>query len=374
MDTPAEMEQLSKLQFRHAGTEGERVALQRIYDLVGRERGRVEGFVAHLSPEQVVVIHSGLLLVAGLLGIRWPSIATMLCAIITGSLVAEGNGRMSLIRWPMPKGPSYNLVVDEIPEEPLGTVIIATPLDAPRWRRAQRYIRRPLKAVLAAALVVTALNALNAMANPWGVATVGIYTVALVVLAIAIVFGAVMRRRESSSGSDASGPLVALELHRRFLEEPPAQLRVSTVFTGCSYAYQSGMEAYLDQHLAFLPKPVLVMALDEPGRPPLGAATSEGVLWAQHHRPTGPALVERMQWAGVNVLLVDKSGFTDARPALHRDLRALALCGGSGVATEQSIAYAADLAETVIRSYGADLAGVEGSREALARLIPREAS
>ena len=140
------------------------------------------------------------------------------------------------------------------------------------------------------------------------------------------------------------------------------------VFAGCSRAYQGGMKAFLQLHRKTMADPCLVIALEEPGSSPLHAAVSEGSLVVQHHRATGPALVERLGWAGVRLPMVDRGGATNARAALLAGYRALALVGGDDRPSMEDAEHAVDVLETLVRWYGEDLARLPLDREALAEL------
>jgi hypothetical protein len=218
-------------------------------------------------------------------------------------------------------------------------------------------MRRPMKAVVTAAVVMTTLLFLNALAEPWGRPTQGMYLTSLLVLLVTVGLVFVMQRRTSGVDEDPSGPAVLLELTRRFELDPPAHVDLWAVFTGCGHAYQNGMAAFLAMHGKNLPQPVFVLALDDPGRSPVGGVVSEGPLVAQHHRPTGPALVERLRWAGVQIPAIDKAGVTDARAALLAGYRALALSGADDAVSDPiGAARAADVAERVVRWFDADVA------------------
>jgi len=128
------------------------------------------------------------------------------------------------------------------------------------------------------------------------------------------------------------------------------------------------MRHFLSLHRKSLFSPTLVVSVDEPGRIPLMAVTSEGSIVQQDHRPTGPALVERLRWAGVHLSETRKYGATDARAALVAGYRALSLSGGSGEATVDSTTHAADVVETLVRWYAKDVAQVEGDRPELEKL------
>ncbi len=157
---------------------------------------------------------------------------------------------------------------------------------------------------------------------------------------------------------------------RRLQADPPSRLAVWVVFTGCARAHQDGIRAFLSLRGSRMPQPVLVVGLADPARPPLMAVVSEGPLWAQPHRPTGPAIVERLRWAGVRVPAVDRAEPTDARAAMILGYRALAFCGGaSGDATPAAAARCARVVENVARWFGEDLVRVADDRADLGDLV-----
>jgi hypothetical protein len=335
-------------------------------------RSRIEGFVAYTSPGLVIGSHALALFVAGLLGLYWPLIAAVMCVLVTVSLVGEGSGRFSVLRRILPKSASYNLVWRREVEAALGTLVLTAPLDTPRWRpQRPKWMRRPMQLLLAAAVVVTVVITLRALAEPWGRPTQGMYVGSLGVLAVAVGLGAIAHRRAAGVLEDASGPAVLLELIRRFDADPPPALDVWVVFTGCGHAYQNGMHAFLAMRGGRLKEPVLVVALADPGRPPLRAVVSEGPLWAQHHRPTGPALIERLRWAGLDLREIDSPSITDARAAMLWGYRALALSGGKGPPTVEDSVRAVEVAETIGRLYAEDLRRVPDLHPTLRHLLPQ---
>lgn len=346
--------------------------------LPGGVVGRIEGFVAHTAPNLVLGLHDLALLVAGVIGFWFPQVGAIVGAITTLSLLAEGSGHMSLFRWLMPKAASYDFVArrppdarDGVHESPLGTIVFAAPLDAPSWKPMDvPWVRgqRPLRATLAAALVVTAFSTLRSLAEPWGPRTLEIYVIALLILAAGWGLGFLAHRRPGTGRDSGSAAAVQLELIRRFRDAPVPGVDVWFAFTGCAHAYQGGMDAFLQLHAKTLTDPVLVVALSDPGRMPLRAVVAEGQLFPQHHRPTGPALVERLRWAGVIVPPIDLAGATDARAALLRGYRAVGLCGGEGPIAPETASRAADVAETLGRWFGDDLARVAVNRPALEEL------
>ena len=99
---------------------------------------------------------------------------------------------------------------------------------------------------------------------------------------------------------------------------------------------------------------MLVIALDDPGRAPIQAVVSEGALISRPHRPTGPALVERMRWAGHELPAIDLPAETDANAALLAGVRGLGIAGDpddstAGVARAARLTRA-EIEETFRRS------------------------
>ena len=95
---------------------------------------------------------------------------------------------------------------------------------------------------------------------------------------------------------------------------------------------------------------------------------AEGPIVPQVHRPTGPALVERLQWAGVNIPQQRSWRVSDAREAQRRGFRALALAGSRDGANPESTGRAADIVETLMRWYAQDVGQVADDRSALQAL------
>jgi hypothetical protein len=369
------MDALGRVECRYAGTEGEREMLHAVKErLAEGTHARIEGFVAYTSPGLVVGVHAAALLGAGVLGFFHPLVALVLVASVTLSLFAEGSGRLSLLRWVLPKSASYNLVVHNRPADPRGTLVLAAPLDAPGWHpNRPRWIRRPMVWVLGAAVVVNGILALRVLAEPWGNATSGIYVASLLVLAATVALGWMVHRRPGTLTEDASGPAAALELMRRFDASPPEGLEVWTVFTGCTHAYQNGMHAFFAMRDDRMTDPVLVLSLDDPGKAPFGAVVSEGPVRPEHHRPTGPALIERLRWAGLQIPAIDQPEPTNARAALQWGIRALAISGSDGVGDPRTAARAIDIAEIAVRMFASDVAQVAGRSEMIAGILARDA-
>ncbi|MFT7521987.1 MAG: hypothetical protein ACI9MC_004139, partial [Kiritimatiellia bacterium] len=333
---------------------------------------RVEGFVSHTRPERVMATHVALLMVTGVAGVWFPGWAVMVGAVLTASLLGEATGRFALLRRLLLKSASYNLVARDNRVAPLGSVVITTNLDVSRWRRPRRrglrLGERAQQAVFWSALGLTLFMLIRAVGDPFGPATLEIYLAVLAILAVSSLFSVAVLRPAPDGVDDAGGPSVLLELMRRFASDPVPGVEVWLAFTGCGNAYQGGMNHFLDLHSESLREPVLVVALDKPERSPITAVVAEGPVIAQTHRATGPSLVERLRWAGVQLPEIRLFGVTDARAAQVRGVRSLALTGGDAPASAQATLRAADVVEVLVRWYAEDVAQVAGDRPALAEL------
>ena len=120
--------------------------------------------------------------------------------------------------------------------------------------------------------------------------------------------------------------------------------------------------SFLDLHAKTLCEPTLVISLKEPGGRPLVSNSSEGPIVSQYHRPTGPALIERLRWSGANIPQRRSWDISDAREALRRGYRAVSLSGGNTESTPESTLEAADYVETLMRWFAKDIVSVAVQR------------
>lgn len=383
----ADMERLARIEGRIAGSDGERAMLQEVRERLPASvrRGpppepvpavalgaglpppdvttvKIEGHVAHTKPALAIGLHAATLFVGGLLGLWRPDVGLLLCAIVTASLLAHGAGRQNLWKLLLPKEASYNLVVraGHPPGAALrGTLVLSAPLDVPRWR-APSWLRpaRAARALLFAAWAVSAMLLHRWLAEPWGPVTWDVYGGLLAVFAAGVVISAVTGR-PGSGHDEAGGPAVLLEVLRRLEVSPLRDLDVWYVFTGAGRAGHAGMEAFLDLHRRSFTEPVLVVALNDPARPPLAGTVTEGAVFPLAQKPAGPALVERLGFGGLAVPIVHHVGTTDAWAALVRGIRAVGLVGGRGRPEVAQAVRAADVVERLARTWEDDLHRIE---------------
>lgn len=372
MDPIAEdMAALQGIGGRFSGTEGERAALHAIRQRVDAQGWlvRVEGFVAHTRLEQVALSHVALLLVVGVIGIWAPFWCLPLAALITASLLGEATGTFTLLRRLLLKSPSYNLVARNRQVEPVGSVVISANVDVPRSHRPRRsgprLRERTFQLMFWSATLVTLYLFVRAIADPFGPLTLQMHLGLLGLLAGSCLLRLAARRPDPEGREDGGGPAVLLELMRRLEADPVDGIETWIAFTGCGQADGAGIRHFLDLHRNALVEPVFVLHLDRPARSPLMAVTAEGPVFAREHRATGPSLVERLRWAGVELPEIRLFDPTDARAVTVRGNRALALSGGDGEASLEAARNAADLVEVMVRWYAQDVAQVVGRKQQL---------
>lgn len=362
---PKELHQrLSEVVPRLAGSVGERAMLDAVAGMLPESlEKRVEGFVGRKRPVAYFGAHLLGLIVGGFCGFWSPLIAAFICGVLTVSLAGEWTGQFKVFRWVLPRVSSYNLVARIRADEPIGSVVIVAPLDMSRWRLSPpTWLRRwTIQSVFLSGVVVTALIALRSMAPSFGLWGLRFYVISLVILVVVALSGAVLHRRTSDQTVDASAPASLVQLAQRLHEGPSLDLDVWMAFTGCRYAFHGGMEAFLRRHRRSLVGPALVIGLDEPGAGALLAAVSEGALWPRQHRPTGPALMERLRWAGLDVAEVDLPRSTDAHQASLIGFRSLSLVGAGGESSPESESKVADVLKVLIEWYSVDLAHLRTS-------------
>lgn len=370
----ADLTALQAIERRYAGTPGERAALDLVRARLPESiAARIEGLAGHHMPWLELGLHGGGALAFGLLGAWYPVWGALGCALVSVSLAMEGTSRLGPLRMWLPRRASYNLTLPpaDTAAEPLGTLILATPLDAPRVHvRRPDFWRRPLRGVLLSTVTLAALLLLRALSEEYGTPLNVLYGACLAVNALtSLMVLFTVRRAAPSTG--AGGIAALMEVARRLDVRPVPGLAVWTVFTGCGHAHQDGMKTFLGLRGARLPQPVLVVSVDDVDRGPLRAAVTEGPLLAQPQRPTGPALVERMRWAGLRIPPYDRAQTSDTLAATVLGYRALSLVGGDEPSDPASVLSAVEVLETLARWYGEDLARVSDARAAFP-VGPRE--
>jgi Zn-dependent M28 family amino/carboxypeptidase len=92
--------------------------------------------------------------------------------------------------------------------------------------------------------------------------------------------------RDAVPGANDNGTAVValLALARRFLEEPPEQLRVILLSTGSEESFSEGMQAWARRHFPTLPRDrTHVICVDTVGSPTLLVLQGEGMLGIEEY-------------------------------------------------------------------------------------------
>ncbi len=312
------------------------------------EGARTESLVSLTHKESVWAAHCVLLALCPFFAAPSPAAATAVAVLTTLSLAADLLGRPAF-RLLMPRVATYNVVQRRIDPKALGTVILVATTDS--------VVRRPTTRFLAILAVAGALTT-TLFVSLTHLGLHGPAAQALHALAFAATTGSVLgwtlfhKRHETV---DVGGPVAALAAWRSLDAEPPDRLERWLAFTAAGHADQSGLEALLHSLPGHLPKPLLVVAFDSVGRSPLGVVVSEGTLRRVFHRPTGPALVERLGWRGLRVEPRDLPRSTPGDAARRLGERALVLTGGTSPPDFGAALHASSVAVHAIRLFQSDL-------------------
>ena len=137
--------------------------------------------------------------------------------------------------------------------------------------------------------------------------------------------------RDAVPGANDNGTAVValLALARRFLEEPPEQLRVILLSTGSEESFSEGMKAFGERHFPDLPREsTFFLCLEALGAPHLLVLRGEGFLRMREYPPEALALLDGLAeelgvWLFPNLRL--RNG-TDGMESLAAGYPTAALC------------------------------------------------
>lgn len=330
---------------RPAGSEGERRAAEVARVLLG-PIARTEGLVVFPHRDALHAALASLAALACLLAPVAPLLAAVSSCLALVGLLAETSG-IPLVANLLPRAAAYNVVAQRRGEGARATVVFAAPLDSPRSRPADRRTARLGVVGAALALLLT------------GTAVVGTapsLTVRVVCAlpALAAALSWLLVARGSGRSPDPGAPAAAVQC---FAGADDGTVDILLCLCAAGHARQEGLDALLGARLANLAQPVLVVCFDDVGRAPLRVAEAEGLLRAMPHRPTGPALVERLGARGSRVASVDLPFDTLGAAPRRLGARALVLVGGDGAPDVRNAAAAVRLAQDAVRMWVKDLEG-----------------
>jgi hypothetical protein len=252
MDKPPTADALSRFESRLPGSDSERRAALALRDRLaaGGHAASVEPFRFHQRWALAQAIAVGLSVVGSVLAVSNATAGTALVAVAALSSIAEGTGRVALLRRLTGTRASQNVSCPPGTASRPGLLVVAASYDAPResaFGRLAERVRDPwsvLGAALLAVLACCAARLLGAEGN--ALTAVQLIPTLLLLAAVPLLVDAEL----SSIGdgdAEAAGVEVALELAER-LDGELAQLDVWLVLTGAGAALGAGTRVWRRRH------------------------------------------------------------------------------------------------------------------------------
>src|SRR4051794_2407175 len=283
-----ELEALSKIGPRRAGSEPERRAARQI-DARLRDFGRdVELEPIRVRPNFALthLVHAVTGVIASVLSVYVPAAGLLLAAAATASAFGDLTGSFYLVRSLMPLRASQNVVSDEDNDKP-GVIVLVAHCDTPLTGMllSPRLARWP-RALLISLGVITicTLGRLVGMHATWFTFIQFIPTVVLIALTPVFADTAISPA-DDSAADNAAGVAAALQL----AESQSGRLThfdLLLVFTGASATFGLGMREWLKRHRKELdPEATAVIAIDNIAAGEVAYAAKEGGAVASRMHP-----------------------------------------------------------------------------------------
>src|SRR4051794_11894582 len=354
-----ELDELTEIAPRRAGSEGERRAarhLQQRLQALGRE--------AQLEPTRVRpnfglthAVHAVAGVVASVLAVYVPALGLVLAAATTISAFGDVTGSFHLLRALTPVRASQNVISAEDSEKP-GLILLVAHYDAPLTgmllNRRPMMWPRPLVISLAVIRVCAAGRLLGIEAT-WFTVIQFVPTVVLIVMPALFVDVAISETAKGTA-DNASGVATAL----RLAESHTNKLRhfnLMVVLTGASAHEGLGLRAWLKRHRKELnAEATAVISIDNVAHGTATYAVKEGPVIAARMHPT---LVELTPESGASYTSRELSDAVLARAAGVPTLRVSSTDTGDDVVDPETVArvheFVAALIEEIDREIGPDL-------------------
>ena len=323
-------EELAALGGRLAGTAQEREAIGRLAKRLERAglTPRVEGFVESTSPVLTFAVHLAVAALALGLGTALPGVATFLWALVAVSAARE-LVRQPVLRRLLPRGISYNLVVERPAQRALGRLVLSAHIDqARRGLRPSRRGARIASAVFGAyALVLLGgVFGVGGALATWALVG-GAFVLGLAALVVAL---SDRNRARALRGTGTSSIEAVLEALTQLEAEPLQHLDLVVVLSGCGEAHGGGVRALVRQHRHhWATEDTYLLFADDVGIGRLAYGTGESIVLPVAYRPTLPALAERLgrtrDHAGLEGRVLER--YTDALVCTHAGYRAMTITG-----------------------------------------------
>ncbi len=323
-------DELAALGGRLAGTAQEREAIGRLARRLEQagHKPRVEGFVEATSSILTFAVHLGVGALALGVGSLFPLLGGSLW-LATGASVAREIVRQPVLRRLLPRGISYNLVVERAAPKARGRLVLSAHID--QARRGLRPSRRGARLVgcvwfLYGLMLLGRLVGVGSVLSTWALVG-GAFVLGVAALAVALSDRNRVRRSRGAGTSSIEAVLAAAS---ELDDEPLEHLDLVVVLSGCGEAHGGGIRALVRQHRhAWKTDDTYLLFADDVGVGRLGYGTGEAVVVPIAYRPTLPALAERVARAGAFSGLEGRQldRYTDALVPTHAGYRAMTVTG-----------------------------------------------
>ena len=378
------LEELERID-RPSASEGERRAAEWLVGQFGElgAEARIEAEPAHGTYWWPLGLGAALGALGALAGLRGRRLlGAALGAIGTAGIADDFPPGQRRLRRILPRRTTYNVVCELGDADAERTVVVIShhdsahsglvfhpqiPLIADRLGLIEKTDTSPM--LMAPVVGGPAIAALGALSGRRVLAKLGLVLGLGSVAAMADI-GA----RKVVPGANDNGTAVVslLALAHRFLEEPPAGVRVILLSVGSEESFSEGIKAFGERHFPSLPRDsTAFICLESTGSPHLLTLRGEGFLKMREYSPRALALVDGLAeemgiWLFPNLRL--RSG-TDGLEPLAAGYETVVICSCTDLKQPANYHWGHDLAENV--DFGTVEKGIELSEAAIRRLGER---
>ncbi len=378
------LEELERID-RPSASEGERRAAEWLvarYAELGAE-ARIEAEPAHGTYWWPLGVGAALGALGGIAALRGRRLlGAALGAIGAAGIADDFPPGQRRLRRPLPTRTTYNVVCELGDPAAERTVVVIShhdsahsgivfhpqiPLIADRLGLIEKTDTSPM--LMAPVLGGPILAALGALTGKRLLAKLGIF---LGLGSAAAMADIGLRKVVPGANDNGTAVVSELALAQRFLEEPPAGIRVILLSVGAEESFSEGMKAFGERHFPSLPKEsTLFLCLESTGSPHLLVLRGEGFLKMREYSPRAVALVDGLaEEMGIHLFpnLRLRSG-TDGLESLAAGYETAVICSCTDLKQPANYHWWHDLAENVNFDTVAD--GIRLAEAAIRRLGQR---
>ncbi len=289
---------------RGSTTENERQAAEYLRDRmeeVGLD-ARLEQFVSHTSFSWIYLIIYGGFLLGGYIGWSHPFWGIVLCALMFAFFYGECTSKWKALAEMLPKQPSQNVVGVLRNEKARRKVILVAHYDTSKSGlsfhpsmvgsfRTSFLISVGVMALLVEILIIRYFSGDGFLLRLLWVLSLAYLLLPVILLIHREMFGYYVQ----GAGDNASGVAVMLSVTESLAANPPADLEIWAVATGCEEVNLMGMTAFLRAHGYELnPATTFFINFDNLGSGAIRYITGEGMLTVFPSAPELVAIAERI--------------------------------------------------------------------------------